>query len=72
MVIFQHISFIFVNNPHPHHIEGLSAGHVLNENPVVFATTLDSRGPAVFSISRQGHTLIATGEHLSFEIRGHV
>merc|ERR1719234_591515 len=42
------------------HIIGLSAGHVLNENPVVFVTTLDSRGPAVFSISRQGHTLIAT------------
>jgi len=42
------------------HIIGLSAGHVLNGNPVVFATTLDSRGPAVFSISKQGHTLIAT------------
>ena len=54
-----------MNNPPPHHIEGLSAGHVLNGNPVVFATTLDSRGPAVFSIGKQGHTLIATGEDLS-------
>merc|ERR1719370_2519080 len=42
------------------HIIGLSAGHVLNKNPVVFATTLDSRGPAVFSICKKGHTLIAT------------
>jgi len=42
------------------HIIGLSAGHELNKNPVVFATTLDSRGPAVFSIGKKGHTLIAT------------
>jgi len=42
------------------HIIGLSAGHVQNGNPVVFATTLDSRGPAVFGIGKQGHTLIAT------------
>jgi len=42
------------------HIIGLSAGEVLNGKPVVFATSLDARGPAVFSISKQGHTLIAT------------
>ena len=53
-----------------HHIQGLSAGHMQNGNPVVFATTLDTRGPAVFGIGKQGHTLIATGEHL-FSKSGH-
>ena len=40
--------------------EGLSHGHHLNGYPIVFATTLDARGPAVFSISKEGHKLIAT------------
>ena len=47
-----------------HSIQGLSASDLLSGNPVVFATSLDSRGPAVFSIGKQGHTLIASGEHL--------
>ena len=47
-----------------HYIEGLSAAEMLNGTPLVFATSLDSRGPAVFSIGKQGHALIATGEQL--------
>merc|ERR1719195_32234 len=45
------------------HIIGLSHGHHLNGYPIVYATTLDARGPAVFSISKEGHKLIATTDN---------
>ena len=61
-VLTKVLLLIYFFTSHSHHIEGLSAGEVLNGKPVVFATSLDARGPAVFSISKQGHTLIATGE----------
>jgi len=43
------------------HLIGLSAVDMLNGKPVVFATSLDARGPAVYRIGKLGHTLIATG-----------
>jgi len=42
------------------HIIGLSAVDNANEKPFVFATSLDARGPAVFRIGKEGHSLIAT------------
>ena len=50
------------------HIIGLSAVDMLNGKPVVFATSLDARGPAVYRIGKLGHTLIATGEHLPTQL----
>merc|ERR1719341_257586 len=41
------------------HIIGLSAVDNANEKPFVFATSLDARGPAVFRIGKEGHSLIA-------------
>ena len=41
---------------------------MLNGKPVVFATSLDARGPAVYRIGKLGHTLIATGEHLPTQL----
>jgi len=45
------------------HIIGLSHGHHFNGSPIVYATTLDARGPSVFSISKEGHKLIATTDN---------
>ena len=41
---------------------------MLNGKPVVFATSLDAQGPAVYRIGKLGHTLIATGEHLPTQL----
>ena len=68
-VLTKALFSIYFITSHSHRIEGLSAGEVLNGKPVVFATSLDARGPAVFSISKHGHTLIATGEQIWLKLK---